>query len=156
MAFTPAGPLLDTVTENFAFSHVISYTGVDITTGLEVPYDVTLTANEPNPNTIIINANAISGYYFGQFPATIQYLTTDNQYVTVNAFNQIDVSKLREVIYYKASMVTSKTYNYTAVATYTDPVTLVTDTQTQVYQIVLMNDWSSGITSLKSYVGLTV
>lgn len=155
MAFTPSDPLLDTVTENFAFSHVISYTGVD-SLGIPVSYNVTLTANEPNPNTIIINANAISGYYFGQFPATIQYLTTDNQYVTVNAFNQIDVSKLREVIYYKASMVTSKTYNYTAVATYTDPTTLVTDTQTQVYQIVLMNDWSSGITSLKAYIGLTV
>jgi hypothetical protein len=155
MAFVPSDPLLDTVTENFAFSHVIAYNGVD-STGATVSYDVTLKANEANPSTIVINANAISGYYYGQFPADIQYLAKDGSYLNVGTFDQIDTTKLREVIYYKASMVTSKTYNYTATATYTDPSTLITDTQTQVYQIVLMNDWSSGITSLKSYVGMTV
>lgn len=155
MPFNPSSELLDTVIENFAFSHVITYTGVD-SLGAPAEYEVTLVANEENPDTIVINANAISGYYYGQFPATIQYLTTDNQYITVGNFSQIDTTKLREVIYYKASMVTSKTYNYTATATYTDPTTMITDTQTQIYQIVLMNDWSSGITSLKAYVGMTI
>ena len=155
MPFNPSSELLDTVIENFAFSHVITYTGVD-SLGAPAEYEVTLVANETNPNTIVINANAISGYYYGQFPATIQYLTTDNQYITVGNFSQIDTAKLREVIYYKASMATSKTYNYTATATYTDPATMITDVQTQIYQIVLMNDWSSGITSLRTYVGMTV
>ena len=155
MAFSPSTPLLDTVIENFAFSHIITYSGLD-SMGSSVNYDVTIEPNEENPNSIIITDNAISGYYYGQFPATIQYLTTDDQYIIVPTFSAIDTVKLREIIYYKASMVVSKTYNYTATATFTDPYTSAVDTQTQVYQIVLMNDWSAGITSLKTYVGMTV
>lgn len=150
MPFSPTPPLLDTVVENFAFSHLITYEDVDPLTLLPVTYPVVLTANETNPNTIVISDNSISGYYFGSFPANIQYKTKNDQYQNITKFEDINVDSLDQMIYYRASTSISKTFTYTANAM--DGTNVVA---TEVYQIVVMNDWTSGLNSLKYYVGLT-
>lgn len=147
MAWVPSNANLGSVNENVNISHTITYTD-DMTM---VSYPVTITVNETNPNTITISANTISGYYQDSFNNTIKYRTPEGTFPVVAKFNEIDLSRLEEVISYKASTSTSKIFTYTATAK--DGLTTVA---TQTYTKTVTNDWTSGKISLQTYVGYTL
>jgi hypothetical protein len=149
MAWTPSADL-GAVNENVTFSHSITYTEIDELTSLETSYPVTITANEPNPDSISIVENTISGFYFDSFNSTITYKNNDGQFPVVSKFSLIDNSSLYQMISYKASTEISKTFSYTAVAK--DGLVVKA---TQIYTKTVSNNWTSGKNSLQFYVGLT-
>ena len=142
--WSPESTDLGSVNEIVSFSHTVSYTDELTMTS----YPVTITANEVNPNTISISGDTISGYYFDSFDNTITYRTPEGSFPVVTKFNQIDIDKLYEMISYKASVVSSKTFTYTATAKDGDDII-----ETQVYSKTVTNDWTSGKNSLQEYVG---
>jgi hypothetical protein len=144
MAWLPESTDLGSVNEIVSFSHTITYTD-DLTM---TSHPVTITANEVNPSTISIAGDTISGYYFDSFDNTITYRTPEGSFPVVTKFNQIDLDRLYEMISYKASSVSSKTFTYTATAK--DGATIVA---TQTYSKTVTNDWTSGKNSLQEYVG---
>ena len=148
MAWLPESTDLGSVNEIVSFSHTITYEEEDPETMTMVSYPVTITANQVNPNTISISGGTLSGYYFDSFDNTITYRTPEGSFPVVTKFNQIDISKLYEMISYKASTVLSKTFTYTATAK--DGDTIVA---TQTYSKTVTNDWTSGKNSLQEYVG---
>jgi hypothetical protein len=148
MAWLPESTDLGSVNEIVSFSHTITYEEEDPETMTMVSYPVTITVNQVNPNTISISGGTLSGYYFDSFDNTITYRTPDGSFPVVTKFNQIDISKLYEMISYKASTVLSKTFTYTATAK--DGDTIVA---TQTYSKTVTNDWTSGKNSLQEYVG---
>ena len=148
MAWLPESTDLGSVNEIVSFSHTITYEEEDPETMTMVSYPVTITANQVNPNTISISGGTLSGYYFDSFDNTITYRTPEGSFPVVTKFNQIDISKLYEMISYKASTVLSKTFTYTATAK--DGETIVA---TQTYSKTVTNDWTSGKNSLQEYVG---
>jgi hypothetical protein len=129
MAWTPSSTDLGSVNENVSISHTVTY----IDDATMTSYPVTIAATETNPTTI-----SISGTPEGTFPV-------------VTKFNQIDLNKLEEMISYKASVSTSRVFTYTATAK--DGATTVA---TQSYTKTVTNDWTSGKTSLQTYVGYTL
>jgi hypothetical protein len=142
--WSPESTDLGSVNEIVSFSHTVSYTDELTMTS----YPVTITANEVNPNTISISGDTISGYYFDSFDNTITYRTPEGSFPVVTKFNQIDIDKLYEMVSYKASVVSSKTFTYTATAKDGDDIIA-----TQVYSKTVTNDWTSGKNSLQEYVG---
>jgi hypothetical protein len=142
--WSPESTDLGSVNENVSFSHTVSYTDELTMTS----YPVTIAANEVNPNTISISGDTISGYYFDSFDNTITYRTPEGSFPVVTKFNQIDIDKLYEMVSYKASVVSSKTFTYTATAKDGDDIIA-----TQVYSKTVTNDWTSGKNSLQEYVG---
>jgi hypothetical protein len=144
MAWVPESTNLGSVNEIASFSHTITYTD-DLTM---TSYPVTITANEVNPSTISIAGDTISGYYFDSFDNTITYRTPEGSFPVVTKFNQIDLDRLYEMVSYKASTVSSKTFTYTATAK--DGATIIA---TQTYSKTVTNDWTSGKNSLQEYVG---
>jgi hypothetical protein len=142
--WSPESTDLGSVNEIVSFSHTVSYTDELTMTS----YPVTITANEVNPNTISISGDTISGYYFDSFDNTITYRTPEGSFPVVTKFNQIDIDKLYEMVSYKASVVSSKTFTYTANAKDGDDIIA-----TQVYSKTVTNDWTSGKNSLQEYVG---
>lgn len=151
MAWNPVSTDLGSVDENVNFSHTITYEELDPLTELMVSYPVTITANETNPSSIVISGDTISGYYFDSFEYSITYRTGDGQLPVVSKFSQIPLSNLHEMVSYKASLVLSKTFSYTAVAK--DGVAVKA---TQVYTKTVTNNWTTGKNSLQQYVGYTV
>jgi len=148
MAWLPASTDLGSVNEIVSFSHTITYEEEDPLTMTMVSYPVTITANQVNPNTISVTGASISGYYFESFDNTITYRTPEGSFPVVTKFNQIDVDRLYEMISYKASTASSKTFTYTATAKNGDTVVA-----TQTYSKTVTNDWTSGKNSLQEYVG---
>lgn len=146
MAWTPSLIDLGSVNENISISHTITY--VDDTT--MISYPVTITKDQVNPNTIVVSAGTISGYYQDSFENTITYRTPEDTFPVVTKFEEIDLNKLYQMISYKASTVSSRTFTYTAKAM---DGTTVLDTQT--YSKTVTNDWTSGKISLQTYVGYT-
>jgi len=162
MAFTPVATDLGSVYENTNFSHAISYID-DI---LLTPLPVRITKMETNPNTIITVSDniptttttsftftsvaSVSGYYFDSFSNTITYRTIDDNFVVVSKFSQIDLSKIYGIISYKASLATSKVFTYKAEAI--DPTTLSV-VATQIYTKTALNNYSTGASSLLTYLG---
>jgi len=147
MAWDPVSSSLGSVDENISISHSITYID-DLTS---TSYPVTITANEINPDTITVSGNSISGYYTDSFDNTITYRTEDGELPVLSKFSQIPLSQLHEMVSYKASVITSKTFSYTAVAK--DGSTVIA---TQVYTKTVTNNWTSGKNSLQEYVGYTV
>lgn len=150
MPWIPSSTDLGSVDENVSFTHSITYTEIDPVLLTEVSYPVTIVANEVNPSSISISGNTLSGYYFDSFDYTITYRTEDGELPVVNKFSSIPVSNLHEMVSYKASMVTSKTFSYTATAK--DGATVKA---TQVFTKTVTNNWTSGKNSLQQYVGYT-
>jgi hypothetical protein len=148
MAWLPESTDLGSVNEIVSFSHTITYEEEDPETMTMVSYPVTITVNQVNPNTISVSGGTLSGYYFDSFDNTITYRTPEGSFPVVTKFNQIDLSRLDEMISYKASTVLSKTFTYTATAK--DGDTIVA---TQTYSKTVTNDWTSGKNSLQEYVG---
>ena len=147
MAWTPLSTDLGSVNENVSISHTVTY--VDDAT--MTSYPVTITATETNPNTITISGNTLSGYYQDSFNNTITYRTPEGAFPVVTKFNQVDLNKLDEMISYKASTSTSRVFTYTATAK-DGAITVATQTYTK----TVTNDWTSGKTSLQTYVGYTL
>jgi hypothetical protein len=148
MPWNPISTDLGSVNEIVSFSHTITYEEEDPLTMTMVSYPVTITANQVNPNTISVTGASISGYYFDSFDNTITYRTPEGTFPVVTKFNQIDLSRLYEMISYKASSASSKTFTYTATAKNGDTVVA-----TQTYSKTVTNDWTSGKNSLQEYVG---
>lgn len=147
MAWTPLSTDLGSVNENVSISHTVTY--VDDAT--MTSYPVTITATETNPNTITISGDTLSGYYQDSFNNTITYRTPEGAFPVVTKFNQVDLNKLDEMISYKASTSTSRVFTYTATAK-DGAITVATQTYTK----TVTNDWTSGKTSLQTYVGYTL
>jgi hypothetical protein len=148
MAWLPESTDLGSVNEIVSFSNTITYEQEDPGTMTMVSYPVTITVNQVNPNTISVSGGILSGYYFDSFDNTITYRTSEGSFPVVTKFNQINIDQLYEMISYKASLVSSKTFTYTATAK--DGDTIIA---TQVYSKTVTNDWTSGKNSLQEYVG---
>jgi hypothetical protein len=146
--WNPISSDLGSVNENVQFSHTVSYEAEDPLTMTMVSYPVTITANEANPSSISISGDTISGFYFDSFDNTITYRTPEGTFPVVTKFNQIDTTKLYEMISYKASTSQSRTFTYTATALNGSEIVA-----TQVYTKTVTNDWTSGKNSLQEYVG---
>jgi hypothetical protein len=151
MAWIPSSTDLGSVDENVSFSHSITYEEIDPILLTTVSYPVTITANETNPSSILVSGNTISGYYFDSFDYSITYRTEDGELPVVTKFSSIPISELHEMVSYKASLVSSKTFSYTAVAK--NGSTIIA---TQVYTKTVTNNWTSGKNSLQQYVGYTI
>lgn len=146
MSWTPLLTDLGSLNENVNFSHTIVYEEEDPITLVLTSYPVTITAAEINPNTVLISANSISGFYRDVFDNIIKYRTPEGTFPVVTKFDQIDISKLDEMISYKASLSVSRVFSYVATA----------NGVSQTYTKTVTNDWTSGKTSLQTYVGLTL
>jgi hypothetical protein len=146
--WNPVSSDLGSVNENVQFSHTVSYEAEDPLTMTMVSYPVTITANEANPISISISGDTISGFYFDSFDNTITYRTPEGTFPVVTKFNQIDITKLYEMISYKASTSQSRTFTYTATALNGSEIVA-----TQIYTKTVTNDWTSGKNSLQEYVG---
>lgn len=150
MPWTPATANLGSVDENVSFSHTLIYEEVDPLTLQLVSYPVTIVANETNPSSITISGAVISGYYFDSFPYSITYRTDSGELPVVTKFSSVATSSLNEMVSYRASMLASKTYSYTATARNGSTIL-----STQVFTKTVTNNWTPGRDLLKQYVGYT-
>ena len=107
----------------------ISHTVTYVDDATMTSYPVTITATETNPNTITISGDTLSGYYQDSFNNTITYRTPEGTF----------------------PVSTSRVFTYTATAK--DGATTLA---TQTYTKTVTNDWTSGKTSLQTYVGYTL
>lgn len=148
MAFSPTSATLGTVYENSNISYTITYSTDAVP---PVVLSVVITPLEVNPSTIVISGGTISGYYFDSFDNTITYRTKSDTFVTVPKFEQINRSILSEMVSFKASTVHYKNFTYRADAKNIDG----TVAASQVYTIIVSNDWTAGRDNLKTYVGYT-
>jgi hypothetical protein len=155
--FFPSITQLGTVTENQSLNFEIYYEEEDIITLALTRYPVTIVPNQTNPSTILIQSlvspirSRISGYYFDSFTNSIQYRTPTDTFVTVPKFEQIDITKLSEMVSYDADTTFTKNYTYTATARDGLIVKGI-----NIYTITVQNDWTNGKNSLQTYVGYTV
>lgn len=139
MPFSPSVTVLNTLNEFQNLSHIITYTspGASGATGAGVSYPVTITASESNP-TIVISGNTISGYYSDVFVGEIGYRTINDQFVSVNNWQDVEDAisdgSLSEIYYYYADPRINYVYSYTASA----------NGETQIYTITVTNDWTYG------------
>ena len=147
MSFNPVSTTLGTVNENNSFSFTITYATVLPPASL----NVIITPLETNPNSIIISGGTISGYYYDTFDNTITYRTKTDTFITVPKFEQIDLTTLSEMVSYKASLVHYKNFTYRADAMNING----TVAASQVYTIIVSNDWTAGRDNLKTFVGYT-
>lgn len=146
MAFSPALETLGTVYENTNISYTITYdTGLPLNT----PLTVVITKLETNPSTIVVSGGTISGYYFDSFDNSIRYRTKTDTFITVPKFDQINRNILSEMVSFKASTVHYKNFTYRADAMNVNG----TVAASQVYTIIVSNDWTAGRDNLKTYVG---
>lgn len=148
MAFSPISTTLGTVYENTNISYTITYMTDDV---VPVALSVVITKLETNPNTIVISGGTISGYYFDSFENSIKYRTKTDTFITVPKFEQINRSILSEMVSFKASTVHYKNFTYRADAMNING----TIAASQVYTIIVSNDWTAGRDNLKTYVGYT-
>jgi hypothetical protein len=133
------------------FSHSITYTW-DQYPG--VVFRVVLVPSEPNPETVFISGNNISGYYTDVFDVDIKYKTKkypQNEYINVRNFRKIDQEKLEQVISYKPDLTPSKIYTYTA-NVYNGNVLV----DSKVYTKTINNNWDLNKTLLLQYINSTV
>jgi len=128
MPFLPTNTILNTVNEKENLEHTITYTD-----SFGVSFPVTITPSLNNP-TVTVSGNKIFGFYTDVFPESISYRTEDDRFVTVDSFEDIKLDELYGIYYFKASVDRRFTYTYTAEA----------NGETQVYTIIVENDWTEG------------
>lgn len=137
MAWIPTSTLLLTTDEFKNFSQSISYASA-----LGVSEPVTITALNAN-GTVNVTGSTISGYFSESFPdSQIQYRTSNDTFVNVSKFTDINTAEYDELIYYKPDPTISETYSYLATST----------TSSQTYTIVVTNNWSVGRDTLLRYI----
>lgn len=137
--FLPVSTNLNQLDEQVNLTHTITYTDL-----LGVSYPVTVTAVDTN-DTVSVSGATISGYYTNSFTHDIQYRTPNDTFVNVTKFNEINLSELDEMIYYKADTTPYKEYTYIASA----------NGDTQTYVVTVTNNWTPGRDELLRYVGIT-
>lgn len=137
--FTELGP----TNEYTNFNHTITYED-GLVSGI-----VIITSLQPNedPDSIVISDNVISGYFYDCFDKTLTYRTPDNRFITVDRFTDIDKQNLSEMVSYHPSLDFSRTFSYRADAYVGDNIV-----DTKIYTIEVVQDWTSGMESLKEYV----
>jgi hypothetical protein len=112
-----------------------------------VSYPVIITAEEV-VDTVLVSGNTISGYYTDSFNNNIEYLNQGKHLVTTDKFGK--VVNLYEMVKYGADRSRTKTFNYTANAMDEEAVV-----DSQVYTIIVQNDWTTGKNTLQAYVRST-
>ena len=137
--FIPSNTNLNQLDELKNLSHTITYTDL-----LGVSYPVTVTAVDTNA-TVNVSGASITGYYTDSFTNDIQYRTPNDEFVNVSKWNDIDISKLDELIYYKADTTPYKEYSYIAEA----------NGESKTYVITVTNNWTPGRDMLVRYVNAT-
>jgi hypothetical protein len=141
--FSPTLSELGSINEYITFSHTITYVDNFITGNVVI----TSLQPEEDPDSIVISGNIISGYYYDSFDKELQYRTPDNKFITVDKFTAIDKQILSEMIYYHPSLDFSKIFSYRADAYISGNIV-----STKIYTIEVLQDWTSGMESLKEYV----
>lgn len=157
MPWTPSSSVLLSPTGGTSVDEYQSFTNTITYSSTENPgkiYNVVLVPSEPNPSTVYINGNNVSGYYTEVFNNNIRYKTKkdpENEYIDVKNFRAIDIEKLEELIRYSPDLTPEKTYTYTANAY--DGQTLV---ESKVYTRKVINNWDLNKTLLLQYINSTV
>jgi hypothetical protein len=121
--------------------------------GVVTRYPVKLLFNQVNPPTVNKTEGdpaSLSGYFYDSFENSIQYRTPQDTFITVEKFDEVGRNNLSEMIYYLADTRRTVDYTYTANAMDNDEIIAST-----IYTITVQNDWTSGKTSLQTYVGYT-
>lgn len=140
--------VIDELTELVNFSRTLTYN--DLETYPTETWTVNIVPSIIN-STVNVSGGTISGYYSSAFDGySIQFLDKNKQYKTVLDWNS--VSNAKEMIKYTPSMQQTKTFNYTATAT-SSPSNLTT---TQVFTIVVTNNWTIGKNLLQAAVAQTI
>ena len=136
VGFVPSNSNLNQLDELTNLSHTITYTDL-----LGVSYPVTITAVDSN-TTVNVSGATISGYYTDSFTNDIQYKTLPDTLTNVSKWNDIDISKLDELIYYKADTTPYKEYSYIAEA----------NGESKTYTVTVTNNWTNGRDELLRYM----
>lgn len=177
MPWVPEETLLGTHAELAEFTHEIEYyepgTEADpladppVEGGEDVYYNVRITAQEANPNTIIFiegvvdsSVASIGGYFKQAFNDSLTTKSTNNVISTITTledpvggvFSKIDRDTLKQVISFKADITRSRLFTYTATA-----YEVVDDEEvvvaTNEYTILLQDkNWTTGMMNLKELV----
>ena len=155
--FYPEDSILGTVLEYQNFSYSIEYEETTIGgeggTGTTTRYPVNIVFNQVNPPTVSKSNGdpaTISGYFYDSFDNNIRYRTPQDTFVNTKKFEQIDQTKLSEMVYYLADTRSTIDYTYTANAMNGNTVVA-----SKVYTITVQNDWTNGKNTLQTYVGYT-
>lgn len=143
MALEQTGPVwnpvetnLNTLYEFKNLSHTITYED----TLMGISYPVTITPMLEN-ETVTIDGGTISGYFSDSFQDEINYRTKLDTFVTVNKFNQINISILYGIYHYGADITRQRVYTYIASANGAE----------KIYTITVLRDWTSGRNQLIKY-----
>lgn len=136
MGWNPSNTTLGTVDERDTFSFTITYTD-DITQQSE---DVTIIANDPDPD-VVTTDNNIAGQYEDVFDQTIKYRTKQDTFVEVQKWNEIG-DDIYGVYHFIQDPATTKTYTFIASA----------GSVSQTYSIVVNNSLDYDKRQLARYV----
>jgi len=140
MGWNPSNTTLSTVDERDTFSFTITYTD-DITQQSE---DVTITANDPDPD-VVITDNNIAGQYEDVFDQTIKYRTKQDTFVEVQKWSEINTNELYGVYHFIQDPTPTKTYTFIASA----------GGASQTYSIIVNNSLDYDKRQLAKYVNPT-
>ena len=138
MPFYPTNTVLNSVDEFKNISHRVTYIGYVGSVGTNYP--VTITPIDAN-STVNVSGDTISGYFSDSFTNDISYRTKQDTFETVNKFEQINNEELYGIYHYDANTINSVTYSYLAEA----------NGQSQVYTIVVTNNWTNNRNLLLKY-----
>lgn len=153
VTWTPSEADLGSVNENVTFTDTITASGIDETTQETIVYDISITPNEQNPDTIGYGGGSISGRYLNSFDYTVKYELVPEgiQFTTVPKFEQIQLAEFKDMIDFNPSDQVSKIFSYTATASLGGEVV-----ETKVYTKTVLNNWEAGKDSLKEYVRTSI
>jgi hypothetical protein len=174
--WTPEESLLGTHAELESFSHSIRYyvqgeagdplAVPPVTAGEDVYYDVRITPQQSNPNTVSFTTGEpgiISGFYKGIFNDSLTTRSPDGQLTTIttlgepegSVFSKVNRTNVYEVISFKADTTRSRTLTYLAEAIDTNPLspTYLDTIASKLYTIKAEDrNWTPGLIALKELV----
>ena len=172
MPWNPTETLLGTHAELENFSHSIQYYDEGaagdplavppVEAGEPVYYNVRITAQQFNPNTVEFTAGdpgIISGFYKGIFNDTLTTRNKDGSFNTITTlgdpegsiWTKVDTTNLSQVISFKADTTRSRTLTYLAEAY--DPLDPEVIVASQTYTILAQDrNWDPGKLALKELV----
>lgn len=170
MPWTPEESLLGTHAELESFTHNIRYyvAGIagdaeaipPVAAGEDIYYDVRITPQQVNPNTVIFTAGdpgIISGFYKGIFNDSLTTRNESGNITTIttlgtpegSVFEKVSRTGLSEVISFKADTSRSRTFTYLAEALDEEQ-----DVIASIVYTILAQDlnWTPGQLNLKELV----
>jgi hypothetical protein len=140
MSFTPVNTLLATVNEFQNISFTITYTSLFLGN-----QPVTITANQPLPPNIIINANNIRGFFSDSFDNIIRYRTDQDTFVEVSKFTEVDEEELYGIYHFDADSMVQIPYTFTA---------SVPNGDTETYTIIVLHNYTPNRNQLVKYTNV--